>query len=132
MSRIINIPCFVDWDGKLGLLESEQIQGFYLNRFFFIKDVPKGAMRANHACMNANLVLIAINGKVTVSVEAERLEEYCLDTDIKALYVPEASWIKAYDFSEDAILICFSDKQYDKCVYLNDYEEYLKKTGKHN
>ena len=87
-------------------------------------------MRANHACMNANLVLIAVNGKVTVSVEEKHLSVYHLDTDTKAVYVPKASWVKAYDFSKDAILICFSDRRYDSCDYISDYEEYRRKTGK--
>ncbi len=87
--------------------------------------------RANHACMNASFVYFIIKGSVTLTVETEgQIDEYRLQSNKFALYVKPATWIKAYGFSSDAVLICLSDKCYDQCDYVTDYLEYKRRTQK--
>ena len=130
MSEVIRIPCFGEDDGKLIAFEPNMISGFEINRLFYIFDVPSGAVRANHACMNSKIVMIAVNGSVSVSIETNgKTEEYQLTSNTNGLIVPEASWMRAYNFSEDAILMCLSDKQYRDCEYIDDYEEYQRRTS---
>lgn len=121
------LPCYEDKDGSLGTFESPTIPGFQINRIFYIFDVPEDAERANHACMNSSIVFIMMAGNVRLSVEdAEGVTEYFLDRKSIAVFVPKASWIKAYNFSEDAVLVGLSDKVYTDCQYINDYDRYKK------
>ena len=95
-------------DGKLGTFEPPSIAGFQINRILYIFDVPGGMERANHACMNFSTVFIAMAGSVKLSVETnEKQREYLLENKSIAVYAPKASWIKAYDFSWNAVLLCF-------------------------
>ena len=56
------LPCFGENDGKVGTFEPSSIAGFQINRIIYIYDVPAGEIRANHACMNASLVLWLLLG----------------------------------------------------------------------
>ncbi len=127
VSYELSLPFFNEIDGKLALFESEIIPGFQAQRIFYIYDVPKCKQRANHSCMNSNIVFIAMNGQVTLSIEMYGEEkQYTLTNRAKALYVPSKSWIRAYNFSQDAILMGISDKRYQDCEYINDYSVYIK------
>lgn len=129
-SFLFELPSFEEHDGKLSTFESEMIPGFNVQRMIYIYDVPEGEERANHACMNASLIFIAISGSVTLSIECGGIEkEYRLDDKNHAVYVPPASWIRANNFTEDAVLIGLSDKQYKNCNYSNDYVEYKRLIG---
>ena len=119
------LPCYGETDGKLGTFEPPSITGFQVNRIFYIFEVPGGAERANHACMNSSIVFIALAGSVKLSVEIDNeVIEYALDKKSTAVFTPQASWIKAYDFSKDAVLVGLSDKRYADCHYINDYGRY--------
>ena len=126
-----SMPVYEEKNGKLGTFEPATIPGFEINRIFYIFDVPKGENRANHACMNAAIVFIAITGSAKIYIEeADGTKEYLLNNKSTAVYAPEASWIRAYDFSQDAILIGYSNKEYDECQYINDYSKYKMLTEK--
>lgn len=125
------LPCFGDADGKLIPFVCSDIPDFKVNRLFYICDVPYGEVRADHACMNADIVLIAVSGSVSVSVETNNVHnEYALSRKDFAIYIPKKSWIKAYNFSGNAVLMGLSNKEYADCDYLDDYDEYLKRIGK--
>lgn len=129
--KLLNIPCFEDRDGKLCVLDTDMLLDFSIERIFYIFDVPKYAVRANHACMNASIFLCAVNGSVTVSAECDGIvEEYNLIANNCGVLLPECSWIKAYNFSKEAVLMCLSNKKYKDCEYIDDYEEYKRRVGK--
>ena len=125
------LPCFGESDGKLGTFEPATISGFQVNRIIYIFDVPASESRANHACMNASLIFVALAGSVKLSIETEGVrEEYILSDKNTAVYTPPASWVKAYEFSDDAVLVGLSDKAYKDCRYIDDYNLYLEEIRK--
>ena len=124
------LPCFGEDDGRLGIFEPSSIPEFQVNRMFYIFDVPRGEERANHACMNSAIVFMAMAGSVRLSVESDgETTEYLLDNKSIAVFAPQASWIKAYDFSIDAVLVGLSDRKYADCQYISDYGRYRELMG---
>lgn len=124
------LPCFGEKNGKLATFEPQSIPGFQASRIFYIFEVPAGEERANHACMNSVIVFIAMAGSVTLSVETDgEIVEYLLNNKTTAVYAPPASWVKAYDFSSDALLIGLSDRRYSDCQYITDYDRYMELMG---
>ena len=120
-----DLLCFGENDGKLGAFEPPSIPGFQVNRIFYIFDVPAGEERANHACMNSSILFMALAGVVSLSVEThEEKAEYILNKKTMAVFVPQSSWIRAYNFSRDAVLVGLSDRRYADCQYINDYDRY--------
>lgn len=125
------LPCFGESDGKLGTFEPATIPGFKVNRIIYIFDVPVGESRANHACMNASLVFVALAGSVKIAIETGGVsEEYILSDKSTAVYTPPGSWVKAYDFSDDAVLVGLSDKAYKDCRYIDDFGLYQEEIRK--
>ena len=133
MSHLLDLESFIGEDGFLTTIESSIISGFSLERVFWIYSVPSGCSRADHACMNAFVVLVAVSGSVTIAAETfDESKIYTLENKEKALILEPGTWIKAYDFSEDAVLMCLSNKKYEECTYINNYDEYVKTKGKLN
>jgi len=125
MSYQFELSCFGENDGKLSTFEPPSVLGFQVNRIFYIFEIPKGEERANHACMNSSIVFIALSGNVTLSVETEEgINEYTLGNKTTAVFAPSGSWIRAYNFSKDAVLVGMSDRKYSDCQYENDYGRY--------
>ena len=123
---MVDLKSFLDKDGRLTTLESSIKPNFTVERIFWIYNVPPLAVRANHACMNAKLVFIAVNGSLTISVESRNeRKNYILNNKETALIVEPGMWIKAYDFSDDGVLMCLSDKKYEDCIYVDSYDEYM-------
>lgn len=117
---------FFERDGCLTTLESATISDFTIERVFWIYNVPRQAIRADHACMNARIAFVAVNGSVTISTEDQGdKKSYILNNKSTALIVEPGIWVRAHDFSEGAVLMCFSDKKYEECVYINNHDEYL-------
>lgn len=91
-SFLFELSYFKEDDGKFGTFEPEMIPGFDVQRMIYIYDVPKGEARANHACMNASLVFIAMSGPVRLEIECCGVEKkYILDDKNHAVYVSPAS-----------------------------------------
>ncbi len=129
----MKLPCFGESDGKLGTFEPASISRFQVNRIIYIFDVPAGESRANHACMNAAFVFVALAGSVKLTIETESVnKEYILDDKCTAVYAPPASWIKASEFSSDAVLVGLSDRVNKDCRYIDDYELYQEEIQKGN
>ena len=129
----IELPCFGESDGKLGTFEPTLIPGFQVNRIIYIFDVPVGESRANHACMNATLIFLSLVGSVKLIIETEGVsKEYILSDKSTAVYTPPTSWVKACEFSSDAVLVGLSDKAYKDCRYINDYDLYQEEIRKGN
>ena len=127
----IKLPYFGENDGKLGTFEPSLIPGFQVKRIIYIFDVPAGKSRANHACMNASLVFVALSGSVKLTIEVDgRVEEYILQDKSMAVFAPPASWIKTSEFSSDAVLVGLSDKAYKDCRYIDDYILYHEEISK--
>ena len=81
--------------------------------------------------MNAAIVFIAIYGSVILLIETGGItKEYVLKDKTKAVFAPNASWIKAYNFSAGAVLMGILDRRYQECEYINNYDEYKKVTRK--
>lgn len=127
MSKIIKFRSVAENDGKLTFWESENEIPFVIKRIFYIQNVPAGCERANHASINSDFVFIAIAGEVSVTLVNKSGEEtFWLNNSSEGLFVPRMTWIKTYNFSENAILMVVSDKEYKKTTYISDYAVFIK------
>ena len=92
---------------------------FEVKRFFYLTDVPKEASRGRHAYHETKQVLICVNGEVKVKCqEGERDVIYQLYDNKQALYLEPHVWREAYDFSEGAVLLVLSSKEYSEEDYI--------------
>lgn len=133
MSRIINFNSVAEIDGKLTFWESEKDIPFDIKRIFYIQNVPTGCVRANHASSNSDFLLIAIVGEISVTLENNKGKEiYLLNNSSEGLLVPRMTWMKTHDFSENAILLVVSDKEYKDTNYISDYNMFVENINSNN
>ena len=92
---------------------------FEVKRLFYLTDVPKETSRGRHSYRETKQVLICLSGEVKVKCqEREREVIYHLRDNKQGLYLEPQIWREAYDFSEGAVLLVLSSKEYDETDYL--------------
>ena len=92
---------------------------FEVKRLFYLTDVPKEVSRGRHAYQETKQVLICVSGRVKVRCqEGERDVIYQLYDNKQALYLEPHVWREAYDFSEGAVLLVLSSKEYSEEDYI--------------
>lgn len=94
---------------------------FEVKRLFYLTDVPKEVSRGRHAYRETKQVLICVSGEVKVKCqEGEREVIYHLRNNKQGLYLEPHIWREAYDFSEGAVLLVLSSKEYSKDDYIKN------------
>lgn len=120
-----------DLRGDLTAGEFNKDLPFIPKRFFLVYNVPSKKIRGEHAHKICEQFLICINGKITVLVDnGKERNQVELDSPGKGLYIPAMVWGTQYNYSEDAVLLCFASENYNNSDYIRDYSEYLKLSNK--
>jgi dTDP-4-dehydrorhamnose 3,5-epimerase-like enzyme len=125
------VRCVRDARGALCVVQANHIKyPMEIKRVFWICDVPKGAVRGEHANRNCTELLIAVNGSVRLWLTDGKTEcEVKLDSPSVGIYIPPMVWCRLYDFSADCVCLCLADQDYDESQYINQYEDFLRETA---
>lgn len=123
--QILSLNEFKDVDGCLVSIEDF----FDIKRIFYIYGVPSNTCRANHACLNSDFLYIAINGSITIELidKNSKSKLYLLNSKKNILFVKRNTWIRAFDFSNDAVLLVLANGKYDKNSYVCEWENFVEK-----
>lgn len=114
-----------DERGSLVVIESNKDIPFEINRVFYMVNTLNDVARGQHANKESDFVLVNVQGSVKIRINDGLNEEvYTLDNKNEGIYIPHMVWKEMYDFSEDAILIVFSNKHYNENEYIRDFHDY--------
>lgn len=121
------IQVVTDIRGQLHVVQTNQLsRPFRPQRVFWITQVPKDTIRGEHANKACTELLVAVHGSFRVWLtDGHDSCEVLLDHPGKGLYIPPMVWCRLWDFSADSVALCMADLDYDKSLYINDYEEFL-------
>ena len=116
--RLISLSSFGNEEmGYLVPLDREEFP-FQVKRVFYLVDVPQGAMRGKHAYHESQQVLICVHGKVKVKCTIDEEETiYELNDSKVGLFLQPEVWREAYEFSEGAVLLVVSSKEFSEGDY---------------
>ncbi len=108
--------------GFLSFVQQGDQIPFVPKRVYWVYGVPVNGYRGGHAHIEEEQVMMAVNGQVTISLESKSGErfDFFLTSPHKALYVPKMFW-RTITFSDQAVLVCISSKEYDTADYIRDY-----------
>ncbi|PID70598.1 dTDP-6-deoxy-3,4-keto-hexulose isomerase [bacterium DOLZORAL124_38_8] len=126
--QILSVPQFEDARGTLVPFELDESFPFDVKRVYLVtgkQNVTRGA----HAHIVEEEVFVCVNGRVKMTVNDKQQEtDIWLDTPTKAVYVPTQCWHEFSEFSDDAILLCFSSTHYlpGEQNYITNKQEFLK------
>lgn len=99
---------------------------FTPKRFFIINNVPSTKVRGEHAHINCQQFLVCVTGSVNVLVDnGTNRTQVTLSSPDYGLYIPKMIWGTQYNYSSDAILVCFASHKYDGNDYIRKYSSYL-------
>jgi UDP-2-acetamido-3-amino-2,3-dideoxy-glucuronate N-acetyltransferase len=127
--RLLRLPSYIDARGGLTVADGEALP-FSAARYFVVRDVPAGAVRAQHAQRRSHELLSCVAGACTVELwwrggnEVHRLA----DPDT-ALHVPPRVWVECREFSEDALLLVLCSRPYDPEDQMTDFGEFRAGNG---
>lgn len=129
-ASVIRFPEVVDLRGRLTFGESGGLLPFEPQRFFLVYGVPSRSIRGEHAHRTLEEVLIAVAGKVRVSLTDGRSRcDVVLDHPTVGLYLPTLIWSTQYDYTPDAVLLVLASEPYDPASYIREYDEFLRLTS---
>jgi dTDP-4-dehydrorhamnose 3,5-epimerase-like enzyme len=112
--------------GKLTVAQQGEGLPFVPQRIFMIHEVPSREARGEHAHRLCHQVLICVHGQcVAIADDGKNRQEFLLDENNKALYMPPLIWGTQYRYGPDTVLLVLASHAYDPDDYIRDYREFL-------
>ena len=105
---------------------------FEPKRMFFIKDVPEGDIRGEHAHKETDQIIFCLQGSVEISLfdGVEKETHILMEGDY--VFEKRMTWTTLKFVKPESILMVTSSKGYDPEDYIRDYSTFinsLKKRG---
>lgn len=110
--KILDFPLFNDSRGGLVPFELDSHFPFTVKRIYLVT-ANNRAKRGGHAHKIESEMFVAAQGSIKALVHNGTKEEIItLDQQNRGLLVHPYCWHEFYDFSDDAVLLCFSSTPY--------------------
>lgn len=99
---------------------------FDIKRTFVTTGTPVDVERGGHAHFNTEMILIAVNGTITIATEDRfgHKEEITLGSPAKGIFLPTLCW-HTMRYSVDAIQLVLASTNYRAEDYIRSYDRYL-------
>ena len=112
--------------GYISVAESQAPVPFVVQRVFWTYDTPDSIVRGRHAHFRTEQVLIAVAGRIIVTVEQGQPgnpRAFRLDSPHQGLYIPTRTW-HTMQYSPGAVQLVLASQPYDEEDYIRDYEQF--------
>lgn len=109
--------------GYLSLAEGKDLP-FKPQRVYWTYFTPENVERGGHAHYKLNQILIAVSGKITVTIET--LKEsfvFVLDSPSIGLFIPELCW-RSLKYTHNAVQVCLASIEYSPDDYIRTYNDF--------
>lgn len=129
----INPPYFIEFPkignsqlGYISVAEKDNLP-FTPKRIYWTYYTPEDVERGGHAHIELEQILVAVAGKVDITIETldGNTHGFCLDSPNKGVYIPQKSW-RTMKYSHNAVQMCIASIEYDEKDYIRDYDAFLK------
>ena len=118
-SYLIEFEKYTDERGSLISFEYKKNCPFKIERCFFVYDVPSFISRGGHINTKSKNLLIAVNGSCKIKIILNNEQKtFILDKPNIGLFIDKNVYKEIYDFNNNCILLCISDKKYNKEEYI--------------
>lgn len=125
--KLIYLPKIEDNRGNLSFIETSNHIPFFIQRAYWIYDVPGGCSRGGHAFKVQKEFILALSGSFDVSVDdGVGKTTFQLNRSYYGLYVPPGLWREMLNFSTNSLALIVSSTNYSDTDYIRDYNEFQK------
>lgn len=123
---LLNVPLLGDSLGSIGVVEGSTLLPFEIKRFYFICDVPAGAIRGSHAHKKLHQLVIAVSGSVEVELDdGSSTQTFALAGPQVALQVPPGYWRTLREFQPGTVVAVLASSEYDESDYIREYDDFV-------
>ena len=122
----VTIPTVTDPRGSLSVVELKDAVPFQVQRVFYLHGVPQGAVRGDHATYSPEFLICAAGSCRIRLNDGQRETEELFSAAGQGILLPPLTWRSFSDFSEDCLLLCFSDRPYEDADIIRDFDLFLK------
>lgn len=126
LPKIISYSTINQFQGKsITINEGENLPAFDIKRFYWINYSSDKITYSEHAHKSLHQVIIAVEGKVTISLESQNNElfEFLINHPNEGLYIPPMFW-KKIEYINSCVLLCLASEPYDENDYIRNYQEF--------
>ena len=124
-SKLFSLKTISETRGEISILEIENEIGFAAKRFFIVSGVPSNEKLGQHAHIEGEQLLIAVNGSLKASIfDGSTTQEFELNSSKQALFMPKMTWGSQWNFSNDATLLVLCSNAYVPGDYITDLEDF--------
>ena len=112
--------------GYISVLDNAREQlPFRTERVFWTYYTPESIVRGRHAHHRTEQVLVAIVGRILVTVELPdgTIETFRLEDPHVGLYVPPNAW-HTMQYSHSALQLVFASTPYSEADYIREYDQF--------
>lgn len=124
MNMFYNITPKSDHRGSLFPCSLQEFN-FEAKRFFYIKNVPPGKIRGEHAHRETDQLLFCLNGTIEVSFFDGQEEKIFSLNEGDFLLEKKMTWTSLKFIKENSILLVLSSKEFSDDDYIRSKQEYL-------
>lgn len=125
--NLISLPRIIDQRGNLSFIEECKHIPFYIERIFWIYDVPGGETRGGHAYKTTQEFIVALSGSFDVVVDdGKEKKTFSLNRSYYGLYLPAGTWRHIENFSTNSLAVVLASNPYSPDDYIRDYSEFLR------
>ncbi len=112
--------------GYISVAENKLLP-FQVQRIFWTYFTPESIVRGRHAHYETEQILVAVSGRIIVSVEDNdgKIDTFILDNPNIGLYIPPCVW-HTMQYSHTAVQMALSSTEYSEKDYIRDYSTFKK------
>lgn len=93
-------------------------------RVFVVNDVPKDAIRGEHAHYKTKQLLVCVRGSILVGLDDGTTTTEMILTEGESAYIDLFVWDYQQFLTENAIMMVLASTEYDASDYINDKIEF--------
>lgn len=126
--HIIEFPKLGDSTiGYISVTEAEKFVPFEIKRVFWTYYTPESIVRGRHAHYQTDQVLVAVSGRIIVTIEEPdgKINVFNLDHPNQGVFVPANCW-HTMQYSHSSVQLVFASTVYEESDYIRNYEDYIK------
>ena len=112
-------------DDCLQVLEISQDFQFCYKRIYFLRNIPKGEIRGEHAHKELRQIFVAVSGEFTLQVSnLQEQETIQVRQGSPGILIEPGLWRRLSNFSSDAICLVLASENYNEEDYIRNFEQY--------
>jgi len=125
MGGLVELQAFADpARGTLVVLEAQRQVPFDFQRILMLCDVPKGAMRGNHAHRKQHQFYVVTAGAFDAVIEGRGgRQDFVLDSPKHGLHVPPLTWVTLKARVVGSSCMVLASTLFDEADYIRDRTE---------